>query len=73
MDGVVDAVSAEAQYVPPGNASPSARVAVAVAIGSRNAMLAMPEPTVMRRVADSSSHAWPTVSRPNASPNQIAP
>jgi hypothetical protein len=35
--------------------------------------LAIPAATVMRRVADSSSHAWPTVSRPNASPYQIAP
>jgi hypothetical protein len=36
-------------------------------------MLAMPEATVRCRVAESSSHAWPTLSRPNASPYQIAP
>ncbi|GAA3722756.1 hypothetical protein HDA32_000805 [Spinactinospora alkalitolerans] len=32
----------------------------------------MPDATVIRRVADSSSHACPTVSRPNASLYQIA-
>ncbi|APE25950.1 hypothetical protein vnz_36325 [Streptomyces venezuelae] len=49
------------------------RSAAAREIGSRYAMLAMPDATVIRRVADSSSHAWPMVSRPNASPYQRAP